>query len=123
MKQQQYINITTELHLPLCVCADHLCRGSSPSSGLPMAKEAKGSTDESAEVDEAEASFGFNDPRYSDLQLRLIVSDSSPPPPPPPVGINGVHDVNPSAVIRGLHDNDSSASTTATKSKSGGNTL
>mgnify|MGYP007067628751 CR=1 FL=1 len=115
MKQQQYINITTELHLPLCVCADHLCRGSSPSSGLPMAKEAKGSTDESAEVDEAEASFGFNDPRYADLQLRLIVSSSSLPlPPPAPVGTNGT-------ATHAQRDNDSSASTTARISESGGN--
>ena len=84
-------------------------------------KEAKESTKESAEAEEAEASFGFNDPRYADLQLQLIVSSSSSS--PPPVGINDVHDVYSSAVIHGLHDNDSSGSTTARKSESGGNTL
>ena len=94
---------------------------------MAAVKEAKESAEEGAEeAEEAEASFGFNDPRYADLQLRLIVSDSSLPPPPPPAaaaGNNGAQDVDPSPVIHGLHNNDSSASTTDKISESGGNPL
>ena len=50
--------------------------------------------------------FGFNDLRYADLKLRLVVSES-----PPPVGSNG------------LHDNDTSARMIVKKFERGGNVL
>ena len=56
------------------------------------------------ETEQEQAIFGFNDRRYADIQLRLIVSD-------------------PSAVIHGPQHNHSPASRIAKVSESGGNLL
>ena len=60
---------------------------------------------EAEEAEQEPVIFGYNDRRYGDLKLRLIVSDPS------------------ALTIHGLQDNDSTATTIAKLSESAGNNV